>query len=61
MPNSQRVCIEKCPLKTSYTKFICHYDVQKEVDNDPVLALTGVPALGLYYMSTYKVINDIIC
>jgi hypothetical protein len=28
------VCVKKCPSKTDYTSFICHYDLQESVDND---------------------------
>jgi hypothetical protein len=28
------VCVESCPEEVSYTKFICHYDIQANVTAD---------------------------
>jgi len=68
LPTGQVICVKECPSETDYTKFICQYEVQDEIDSTAEAAeLLGGEAAGtqakllssIYYATQYKCIFEI--
>ena len=53
LPDKTVVCVSGCPEITDYTKFICQYDLQSDVDND------NTKLKGLKYFSKMQCMYNV--